>query len=342
MKKSYRNISIIMVFSTLVVLFSMFSCKKTENPIKYELGTFPDSTYILTDINSGADDYGDLNLVTESLDSETHTIYGDITMVFTSNRTGGKTDLIQGYLAFAFKQTDGNYGIRGGTTSDAFLTKLINAANTTRNDLGPYRLFSPSDGNEYLILSSENSSGNLDFFYLKNAPEKGTTLPSITGPLPATLINTSSDDAYICFDINKDSAYFSSNIAGNYNIYVKKKLSEMPLDTWLSSTYTASNVVDSINTGSDDKCPYVYKKIMVFASNRPGGMGGYDLYYSVFKNGKWNSPVNFGPDVNTSADEIRPILTAHSMFTNQILIFSSNRPGGKGGFDIYAKGVSVK
>ena len=74
---------------------------------------------------------------------------------------------------------------------------------------------------------------------------------------------------------------------------------------------------------------------MVFTSNRPGGLGGYDLYYSVFRNGKWSSPVNLGPRINTASDEYRPIIGYDPDFTNQFMMFSSNRPGGKGGFDLY-------
>ena len=79
---------------------------------------------------------------------------------------------------------------------------------------------------------------------------------------------------------------------------------------------------------------------MIFTSNRPGGFGGYDLYYSVFRKGKWSSPVNFGPGINTSSDEYRPVIGYHPDFTNNFLMFSSNRPGGKGGFDLYFTGVN--
>jgi hypothetical protein len=57
--------------------------------------------------------------------------------------------------------------------------------------------------------------------------------------------------------------------------------------------------IDSIASDYDDKCPFVTRNIMVFTSNRPGGMGGFDLYYSIYKNGAWGSPVNFGPGINS-------------------------------------------
>ena len=80
---------------------------------------------------------------------------------------------------------------------------------------------------------------------------------------------------------------------------------------------------------------------MVFTSNRSGGLGGYDLYYSILKGGKWSSPVNFGPRINTASDEFRPVLGYDPDFTNKFLMFSSNRPGGKGGFDLYFTGVDI-
>jgi len=316
----------------MIISAWLFSCKKTENPIKYPQGEFPDSSFNLADLNSLYDDYN----VAE------YKIYGDVLIVFSSNRgsNGGQFDLVQGDISFIFDQTTGQFGYGSEITSDAFLTKLLKAANTSGNDFGPYRVFSSVDGYEYLILSSVNSGGNLDFYYLKNVPVYGTNLPDVSGPYPVTLLNTSADDAYISFDINQDSVFFSSKAGGNFNIYLKKKPAETSLTTWFSSSYSASVPIDSINSTSDDKCPFVKGKVMVFTSNRPGGLGGYDLYYSILKNGKWGSAKNMGPKINTSSDEYRPILVSHQDFTNTLMIFSSNRSGGKGGYDLYMRGMS--
>jgi hypothetical protein len=79
---------------------------------------------------------------------------------------------------------------------------------------------------------------------------------------------------------------------------------------------------------------------MVFASNRPGGSGVFDLYYSILRDGEWSSPVNLGEPINSASDEYRPILGGHIDFNNRYMMFSSNRPGGKGGFDLYYTGVT--
>lgn len=344
MKKSSVSTGLTLVFSILLV--TIISCKKTENPIKFPKGTFPDSTFILTDLNSNYDDFemSNINAVIDDIDTEVHQLIGNVISVFSSKRTytGEQYDLVQGILTFDWDQTTGVFGLGTDITQDAFITKLTKAANTTSDDQGPYRLFSSVDGYEYLLLSSENTSGNLDFYYLKNLPVSGSTLPAVLGPYPIQLINTGADDIYISFDTNQDSVYFSSDVEGNYEIYMKNRPADTDISTWFNGSYSASSKVDSINSTSDDKSPLVYRKVMVFASNRLGGMGGFDLYYSVFKNGKWSSAVNFGPFVNTSFDEFRPVIGTHSDFTNHFLIFSSNRSGGKGGYDLYFRGVTIK
>lgn len=71
-------------------------------------------------------------------------------------------------------------------------------------------------------------------------------------------------------------------------------------------------------------------KRLLFASDRPGGFGGFDLYYAEYRNGAWSAPINLGPDINSKSDEIFP-----SWNENQIITFSSNRLGGFGGLDLY-------
>ena len=78
---------------------------------------------------------------------------------------------------------------------------------------------------------------------------------------------------------------------------------------------------------------------MVFASKREGGYGGYDLYYSRLEDETWGEPINFGPDINTEYNEFRPIVMYAELFENDLMIFSSDRPSGKGGYDLYYTGI---
>jgi hypothetical protein len=316
---------------TFFTIICFSGCKKSENPIPFPIGSFPDTVINLGDINSASDDY---NL-------DLYKIYGNNSLIFSSNRgsSGGQFNLIQGTLSFQFDKKTGLFGVGAKIGNDPFLIKLLEKANTTGNDLGPMTLFSSTDGFDYLFLSSLNSNGNLDFYYLKNRPVFGTNLPEVLGPYPVKLLNSNSDDAYLCFDSNQDTIYFSSNRGGNFDIFYHKRPSETNIDTWFNRDFSSSFLIDSINGSSEDKCPMVFKDIMVYASDRIGGMGGFDLYYSKFIKGRWSSPVNFGPKINTESDEYRPVIGNYRDFSNQFMMFSSNRPGGKGGFDLYFTGV---
>ncbi len=333
MKSSSHNREIGLLLSLLLVIVFLTDCKKTKNPILFPLGFFPDSVVNLRDINSAYDDYN-ISL---------YQLNGTAPIIFSSNResSGGQFDLEQASISFIFDQTNGDFGLDAIMTNDGFFDRLINKAKTPGNDFGPYRLFSSTDGYEYFLLASVNDNGDLDLYYLKNRPVYMSSIPEVDGPYPAKLLNTAYDDAYISFDANQDSAYFTSNIEGNFDIYLHPRPEDMEISTWLNQPYASSIRVDSINSSSDDKCPILFRKVMIFASNRAGGFGGFDLYYSVYRNGKWNSPVNLGPRINTSSDEYRPVIGYHPDFTNLFLMFSSNRPGGLGGFDLYFTGVEL-
>jgi hypothetical protein len=331
MNKSLCNRYIILIFSLLLITICFTDCLKNEDSTLFTHGTFPDSVVNMADINSPFDDYN----------ISMYQFTGEAPIIFSSNRrsSGGQFDLEQANFSFVFDQINGKFSLSSGITQDAFLGKLISKAETPRNDFGPYRMFSAVDGFEYLLLSSVNTAGNLDLYYLRNRPMYNSDIPVVEGPFPIKLLNTIYDDAYICFDLNLDSVYFTTSKDGNFDIFLQKRAAGKNIGEWFDMNYALSTRVDNINSSSDDKCPLVFQNIMVFTSDRPGGYGGFDLYYSVFRNGNWNTPVNFGPGINTSSDEYRPVLGYHPDFTNLFMMFSSNRPGGKGGFDLYFTGV---
>jgi tetratricopeptide (TPR) repeat protein len=68
---------------------------------------------------------------------------------------------------------------------------------------------------------------------------------------------------------------------------------------------------------------------LYFASNRPDGYGGYDIYTSTKTGESWSSPQNLGPVVNSPGNEITPFLE------NGILYFASDWHQGLGGFDLF-------
>jgi outer membrane protein OmpA-like peptidoglycan-associated protein len=73
-------------------------------------------------------------------------------------------------------------------------------------------------------------------------------------------------------------------------------------------------------------------KILYFASDRPGGFGGSDIWMSRKKaDGTWDVPVNCGPKINTKGEEKTPFIHSDS----ETLYFSSDGLPGVGGQDIF-------
>src|SRR5664279_195197 len=70
---------------------------------------------------------------------------------------------------------------------------------------------------------------------------------------------------------------------------------------------------------------------LVFASDRPGGFGGLDLYISRKVNGDWGPAVNLGPEINTPFNEDRPFMINNG----KTLFFSSQGHQNIGGYDLF-------
>lgn len=72
------------------------------------------------------------------------------------------------------------------------------------------------------------------------------------------------------------------------------------------------------------------KKVYFTSNQMPGGYGGMDIWVSERKDGEWAKPVNLGPNVNTSGNELFPFFAA-----DETLYFASNGHRGLGGLDIF-------
>jgi hypothetical protein len=66
------------------------------------------------------------------------------------------------------------------------------------------------------------------------------------------------------------------------------------------------------------------------SSNKPGGMGGFDLYYGNFDGQTLGDLVTMGPRLNTPGDDISPFYTKTTFY------YSTNGKPGMGGFDIFS------
>ncbi|PGH38018.1 MAG: hypothetical protein CRN43_17775, partial [Candidatus Nephrothrix sp. EaCA] len=226
------------------------------------------------------------------------------------------------------------------------------------NELGPYGYIKQSADKKYfkhylLYSNDEGENLNVKFAYVEGEykhpygdPSVPPSIWSLKGNVPANLLNSASNDAYPSIDDVNGIIYFCSDRGGKFQIYQVKYDPSKDLTDELQSTKNKPEAVSSLASQANDKCPFVKGNAMVFVSDREGGSGGFDLYYSLRgENGVWGAPVNFGSAINTSSNEYRPIIDQPDVigqfdkFTNDLLIFSSTRPGGLGGYDLYFTGV---
>ncbi len=164
------------------------------------------------------------------------------------------------------------------------------------------RLFDDEDISSYSMVQNKILFNNV-FSYLNTDNNEGTPSISEDGSLMV----------YTSCEMN-----FKKNSCDIF--YVEKKE-----NSW-SSPVKFSN---TINSKYWDSQPFLYKDKLFFVSNRPGGKGARDIYFSQ-KNDKygWSKAENLSY-VNTLHEEVSPFVE------NDIIYFSSNRSNSYGGYDIF-------
>jgi outer membrane protein OmpA-like peptidoglycan-associated protein len=148
-------------------------------------------------------------------------------------------------------------------------------------------------------------------------------------PLSDTL-NFAAKKGSMSLSADLQTLYYAADYAeqgyGRYDIY---KVQRSP---WGWSK--PKNLGQRINSDFWDSAPSIAPdgNSIYFASNRPEGYGGIDIYVA-YKNekGYWEDAINLGPSINTKGDDQTPFIHAD----NQSLYFSSNGRAGFGGSDIY-------
>ncbi|MEZ5041444.1 MAG: tetratricopeptide repeat protein [Saprospiraceae bacterium] len=126
------------------------------------------------------------------------------------------------------------------------------------------------------------------------------------------LLNSPSHEVLLGFNGDGSALYYFKGQNLNSGLIIVDTFKRME-ERLVSST----PLLAPMNVRAGDGNPFFYNDtLLLFSSNRPGGYGGRDLYKSSLKNGRWSSPVNLGPDINTAYDETTPFLArdGHTLF----------------------------
>lgn len=195
------------------------------------------------------------------------------------------------------------YFIRSEITKDTNKDSFISSVSTTMKNV--------------FCVSRLDSNGNYDRGFFEDLPfnsgkrESRVTITPDNNTMFFSKLNTDEDnktwDIYMC---EKFDGYWSE--AKSININTKQ------FDEFSPSISSDGNV-------------------LYFVSNRSGGKGGYDIWYSTKnKDGSWNNPINMGSNVNTFLDENYPFIAAD----NESLYFLSNGWKTIGKSDIFYEDIN--
>ena len=152
------------------------------------------------------------------------------------------------------------------------------------------------------------------------------------------IVNSVNDEFGVTISKDGLSLYFHSNSAegfGGTDIWVSRRPSVD--DPWESP----ENLGPTVNTEHNENTPKLSLDghRLYFASNRPGGFGGGDIYVSRRRDKRddlaWEPPHNLGSGVNGPANDGGPAPFEDDATGILALYFFSARPGGPGGADIY-------
>jgi Tol biopolymer transport system component len=152
------------------------------------------------------------------------------------------------------------------------------------------------------------------------------------------LVNSAFQDSQPALSKDGLSLYLSSNRPGGVGLE----------DIWISQRESTDapwgapvNLGPPINTVFADFAPNFSRDghWMFFTSDRPGGVGAWDLWVSWRRHKHndfaWKEPHNLGPTVNSPQNDAGPAFVEGKGRHASELLFTSDRPGGQGGFDLY-------
>jgi outer membrane protein OmpA-like peptidoglycan-associated protein len=193
-----------------------------------------------------------------------------------------------------------------------------------------YDEFSPVYYKQGLVFSSNRNTSSFNINFVDTTDKAGKDIRLFSNNLTSRL-----NDGPASFNLMGDTIYFSRNLITEGS---QKELSGLRNrlgifyavlhgDKWTNINELRFNS-DSYNTTT----PYLSPdgKLLYFASDRPDGYGGSDLYVCSWNDGYWSNPENLGPVINTVGNEAYPFINDEGE-----LFFSSDGHPGKGGKDIF-------
>ncbi|QJX45990.1 OmpA family protein [Hymenobacter taeanensis] len=252
-------------------------------------------------VNSPYPDYGPVITADESV------------ILFTSRRdnsTGGQRDPeTGGFFEDIYQST------RTGPSEWSAARNLGDPVNTEGHDA----TVGLSPDGQRMLMYMEDNGGDLHEADLRGAQWRK---PQKLG----SRINSRSHESSAAYTPDGRSLYFVTDKEGGLG---SRDIYKIEID----GRGQAQNLGPVINTQYGEEGVFLHPdgKTMYFSSEGHNSMGGYDIFKSVYENGKWSAPENLGWPINTPDDDVFFVISASGRHG----YYSSFRDDGLGSKDIY-------
>ncbi len=222
-------------------------------------------------------------------------------------------------------------------TPELYIVENLKTINSAANDIAVQ--INPESDKSIFIKSSGEEVPNkkinpvtgqkfADFFQSGyDTVKKRWTLPELLKE--PGFLNSNEEELFLNFSSSKELFVFSRSVsvagqqATSQMLFVQKKNGQWTSPAPLPFTADEANYHQPMITENG--------KTLWFASDRPGGFGGFDIWKSeINETGIFSEPINAGAEINTPGDELYPFEKPNGYF-----YFSSDFHPGIGGFDIF-------
>ncbi len=232
------------------------------------------------------------------------------------------------------KGTDKFYEKTGGK---GIIINNATAINTEHLDFSPVFY-----NNGLVFVSSRKKGGFLDpkigetYFELYYTRVDPNGAP-VEAEIFSGQLNSQLHEGPVAFSRNGDQIFFTSN---NQKRGLQKADEQgrvrLKIYTARRGNQDWENVTELPFNANEYSCqhPSLSRdgKRLFFASDRPGGYGGYDIWFVDKVNEGWSNPVNLGPAINSKGNEVFPFIH----YSGHLFYSSDGSYEGLGGLDIFS------